>query len=70
MKLKITAKEPIEVEIDTKDLVEEINNMPIKQRWHFIAPLIAMANLNPQELDTENKSILKSFLTSTLKNLD
>lgn len=70
MKLKITAKEPIEVEIEPKDLVEEVNNMPIKQRWNFIAPLIAMANLDPNQLDAENKSILKSFLTSTLKNLE
>lgn len=64
----------IEVRIDRKidcsvpiaDLIEGINELPIKRRWNYIAQIINGVELELSELTDEQKGIIKNYLTKQM----
>ena len=64
----------IEVRIDEKmgvtvhitDVIEGINEAPMKTRWNYIAQIINGVQMDLSELTDEQKSIIKNYLTDKL----
>ena len=64
----------IEVRIDRKvnvtvhiaDVIDEINNVPMKTRWNYISQIINGVQMDLSDLTEEQKSIIKKYLTNKL----
>lgn len=65
----------IEVKVDTKvdvgihiaDVIGGINDVPMKNRWNFIAQIINGVHLNLTDTTDEQKEVIKKYLTDKLK---
>ena len=64
----------IEVRIDRKvnvtvhiaDVIDEINNVPMKTRWNYISQIINGVQMDLSDFTEEQKAIIKKYLTNKL----
>lgn len=60
IEVKIDRK--VDVTIHIADVIEGINEAPMKKRWNYIAQIINGVQLNLSDLTEEQKTIVKNYL--------
>ena len=64
IELKIDRK--VDVTVHIADVIDGMNNVPMKTRWNYIAQIINGVQMDLSDLTEEQKSILKKYLTNKL----
>lgn len=63
MKITLPIKQRFEVDIDLDEIVEEINELPLVDRWNWIGKVINNIEVEDVEkLAPEHKALIKDWL--------
>jgi len=68
MKINVEIKGQIPLNLDIKDIVKEINELPLFERWQIVSKILNNIHLrNIDELNNSKKIIIKNFLKQQTK---
>jgi hypothetical protein len=56
----------VDVDVRLDDVIDGINNSPMKKRWNYIANILNDVELNSSDLTPEQKQVVKNYLTEKL----
>ena len=64
--IEVRIDRKVDVTINIADVIDGMNNVPMKTRWNYIAQIINGVQMDLSDLTEEQKSILKKYLTNKL----
>jgi len=67
IEVKIKVNNDFYVNVETSEIIDSINEMPITQRWNYVAAIINEIEVSIDELNDEEKAIVKQYLEKKLE---
>jgi len=67
IKVTIQVNRAFEIAIDPDVILDQINIMPLTQRWDYVANFISSIEVSVDELSSTNKEIVRKYLKSKLE---
>ena len=67
--IEVEINKKIDVDIHISEIIQTINDLPMKKRWNYIAQIMNGVRLNISDLTEEQREIIKNYLNEKLKLL-
>lgn len=69
LEIEVEVCQQMLVKVHLDDIVETINGIQMPSRWNFIAKLINEIDLSGDQLDENQKEVIKKYLNDKLAKL-
>jgi len=67
IKAEVRINQTVEVSIDPDDILEQINELPLTQKWNYIGYFINNIQVSVGEMTNRQKEAVHKYLESKLK---
>ncbi len=67
IKVQVEINKKIEIAIDPDLILDQINIMPLTQRWDYVANFLSCIEVRIDELSSTNKEVVRKYLKSKLE---
>lgn len=69
LEIEVEVCQQMLVKVHLDDIVETINGIQMPRRWNFIAKLLNEIDLSGDQLDENQKEVIKKYLNDKLAKL-